>query len=345
MPPPAAPTAPLGPPPTAARPGGRRRRLAAVPAPPAGVRLSVVIPATDAPPTLGRCRAAVERGVVAGDEVIVVEGPAGLGAAGARNAGALRARGDVLVFVDADVEVHFDALARLRRAFEHDLGLVATFGGYDDAPAAAGVVSGFRNLLHHHVHVAGAGPAQTFWSGLGAIRREAFAASGGFDAVRFRRPSVEDIDLGLRLSAAGARIELDPAIRGKHLKRWTLPSMVRVDFAARGLPWIGLLLRHRRGTRALNLGWRHRVSAGACAAGAGALARRRPASAAGCLGLVVALNLPFYALLARRRGAREAAAGVALHVAHHLTAVAAVPAGLAIGGLELVAAGRRADQV
>lgn len=343
MPPPAAPTALLDSPPAAARPGGRRRCVAAVAAP-LGPRLSVVIPATDSPPTLARCRAAVQRGALAGDEVIVVEAPPGLGAAGARNVGAARATGDVLVFVDADVEVHFDALERLRRAFEGDRHLVAAFGCYDDAPAAGGVVSGFRNLLHHHVHVSGAGPAETFWSGLGAIRRDAFAAAGGFDAHRFPRPSVEDIDLGLRLSAAGARIVLDPAVRGKHLKRWTLRSMVYTDFAARALPWTGLLLRHRRGTRALNLGWRHRLSAGACAAGAGALVRRRPVVAAGCLTVVVATNLPFYAFLARRRGVGEATAGVALHVAHHLTAVAAVPAGLAIGGFEQVAAGRRAQR-
>ncbi|MGH7896935.1 MAG: acetone carboxylase subunit gamma, partial [Candidatus Binatia bacterium] len=44
--------------------------------------------------------------------------------------------------------------------------------------------SRFRNLLHRHVHQEGAGPATTFWAGLGAIRREAFERVGGFDALR-----------------------------------------------------------------------------------------------------------------------------------------------------------------
>ena len=87
-----------------------------------------------------------------------------------------------------------DALARIRAAFADDPGLTAVFGSYDDAPPG-GTVAAFRNLLHHHVHHRGAGPASTFWSGLGAIRRDAFLAVGGFDGERFPHPSVEDVDL------------------------------------------------------------------------------------------------------------------------------------------------------
>ncbi|MDF2754156.1 MAG: pglI 2, partial [Gaiellaceae bacterium] len=82
------------------------------------------------------------------------------------------------MFVDADVEVHEDAFQRIRSAFNGDPGLAAIFGSYDDAPGADGIVSDFRNLLHHHVHHQGAGVATTFWAGLGAIRREVFLDLG-----------------------------------------------------------------------------------------------------------------------------------------------------------------------
>lgn len=288
--------------------------------------LTVVVPATDRPATLGRCTAAL---AAAGpDEVIVVDGPARLNASAARNDGARRARGEILVFVDADVVVRPDALARIRAAFAADPGLTALFGSYDDHPPG-GVVAAFRNLLHHHVHQGAAGPAETFWSGLGAVRRDAFLAAGGFDAQRYPHPSVEDVDLGVRLSAGGARIVLDPTVQGTHLKAWTLRSMVVTDFARRGVPWIGLLLRSRgRSSAVLNLGTRHRLSALAVAAGVLALPARRPAAAGAALLGLLGLNREFYALLVRRRGPVEAVLGIGLHVVHHLTAVAAVPAGV-----------------
>lgn len=288
--------------------------------------LTVVVPATDRPATLGRCTAAL---AAAGpDEVIVVDGPARLNASAARNDGARRARGEILVFVDADVVVRPDALARIRAAFAADPGLTALFGSYDDHPPG-GVVAAFRNLLHHHVHQGAAGPAETFWSGLGAVRRDAFLAAGGFDAQRYPHPSVEDVDLGVRLSAGGARIVLDPTVQGTHLKAWTLRSMVVTDFARRGVPWIGLLLRSGgRSSAVLNLGTRHRLSALAVAAGVLALPARRPAAAGAALLGLLGLNREFYALLVRRRGPVEAVLGIGLHVVHHLTAVAAVPAGV-----------------
>ncbi len=291
--------------------------------------LSVVIPATDRPPTLARCLAALEH---TGEdlELRVVAEPAGSGPAAARNRGATGAGGEILVFVDSDVEVHPDALRRLREALEADPGLDAVFGAYDERPAVRSHVSRFRNLLHHHIHVSSPGPAETFWAGLGAIRRDAFEASGGFDDRRYPRPSIEDVELGMRMRAAGARIELVPAARGTHLKRWTLRSMLHTDFAARGVPWVTLLLERGGAERSLNLGLRQRAAAaGAVLVVAAALARR-PWLVAGALAAMAAPNTRFYALLVRTGGPRLALAGVALHLAHHLAAVASVPAGLAV---------------
>ena len=233
------------------------------------------------------------------------------------------------MFVDADVEVHPDALWRLREALEQDAGLDAVFGAYDEHPAAAATVSRFRNLLHHHVHSAAAGPATTFWAGLGAIRREAFDAVGGFDAARYPRPSIEDIELGMRLHAAGSRIVLDPQVRGTHLKCWTLRSMLRTDLAARGAPWVALRLeRGGDGAAALNLSWRHRLAAVAAVLCAAAAAGGRGRAAGLALAAMMAPNARFYVLLARCGGPRLALAGIPLHLVHHLTAAASVPAGV-----------------
>ena len=158
------------------------------------------------------------------------------GPAAARNRAAQQARDDILLFVDADVELHPDAMERIRAHFDADPELAAVFGSYDDRPAAPGVVSRFRNLLHHHTHSSHPGPATTFWAGCGAVRRQAFLDLGGFDANTYKRPCVEDIEFGLRLSDAGGRILLDPAIQGTHQKRWSLGSMVVTDIGQRAIP-------------------------------------------------------------------------------------------------------------
>lgn len=278
--------------------------------------------------TLDATVAAIERSFEPPDELIVVRTAPKPGPAAARNDGAREAHGDLLVFVDADVELHADALTRIRTAFAADPSLAAVFGSYDDTPSEQAIVSSFRNLLHHHVHTTSAGPATTFWAGIGAIRRDAFLAVGGFDERRYPTPSIEDIDLGSRLHEAGFRIVLEPAIQGTHLKRWTLASMVKTDLLQRGVPWVELLLSGRGDRNALNLGWRHRVSALASIALVGSVVTRRAGAAGASLLALGAANHSFYSLLARRRGPVGAAAGVLLHAVHHLTAVAAAPLGL-----------------
>ncbi len=183
------------------------------------------------------------------------------GPAYARNRGAEVSRGDVLVFVDADVLVHPDALRRFADLFAERPDLSAAFGSYDSHPRAAGLVSQYRNLLHHYVHHANSGPAETFWAGLGAVRRDVFLRVGAFDEWHYSRPQIEDIEFGRRLRRDGYEIWLEPTIQGTHLKRWTLASMLVTDFQNRGVPWMWLLLQEGQsaGSRVLNLRQVHKL--------------------------------------------------------------------------------------
>jgi glycosyltransferase involved in cell wall biosynthesis len=286
-------------------------------------RLAAIVAATNQPPTLATCLNAIESAAEPPEEVIVVSEPAGLGPAGARNRGAARAGCELLVFVDSDVVVHPDVFVRIRQAFVNNPDVAAVFGAYDDDPAEPDLVSGFRNLLHHHVHTQGAGPAPTFWAGLGAIRARVFEEVGGFDEGRYPSASIEDIELGARLHARGYSVRLDPMIQGKHLKRWTLSSMIRTDFRDRGIPWAELVLAREAHRGTLNLGARHRLSALTSVSLLVSLGLRRYRTAAASAVAFTALNRDFYLLVARRRGALQAGGGLVLHVAHSLTATAA----------------------
>jgi hypothetical protein len=258
------------------------------------------------------------------------------GPAYARNRGAEVARGEVLVFVDADVCVHPETLGRFARLFAEQPGLSAAFGSYDAKPDAPGVVSQFRNLLHHYVHQQAGGSAETFWSGCGAIRAAAFRDVEMFDEWHYGRPQVEDIEMGRRLRARGHRIELHPEIQCTHLKRWTLRGMVATDFTGRGVPWMRMLLQEGAVSdfRALNLRPVERLSAllalltvvAAVAAGE-LLSLEVLAVAALALGGIVALNHGFYGFLLRARGPAFLLAAVPLHLVFYLTASVAAAGG------------------
>ncbi len=164
------------------------------------------------------------------------------GPGAARNLAASYAQGDVLLFVDADVVVESDTLAKVAYRFASDPGLSALFGSYDNAPAETNFLSQYKNLQHHFVHQNSRSDASTFWAGLGAIRTDAFESMGGFDCVQFAIPSIEDIELGARLRLAGHRILLDATIQAKHLKHWGVVSLLRTDIFCRAVPWSRLIL-------------------------------------------------------------------------------------------------------
>ncbi len=244
------------------------------------------------------------------------------GPAKARNAGAAEASGSVLLFVDADVVVRSDSIMRIRRTFADNPDVAAVFGSYDSTPRADGLLSRYRNLLHHYVHQQGNPEAETFWAGLGAVRRTAFLAVGGFDAARFPAPAIEDIELGYRLRRAGHRIRIDKALQGTHLKKWTLGSMLRTDIAARAVPWTRLMLEGGA-VRELNLQRDQRVSVvlTAVAAAAAVLGLVRPelwlVSIAAAAAVAI-LNRRFYAFLAREGGIVLALGSIPLHLLYFL---------------------------
>ncbi len=256
------------------------------------------------------------------------------GPAAARNRGALAARAPLIFFLDADVAVHPQTLSLALARFKADPALSALIGSYDDTPAAPGLVSQYRNLLHHFVHQQGQfqngiRPAHTYWTGCGVIRRDVFLEFGGFDPRLYPRPAIEDIELGYRLTRAGHRIVLARDVLATHLKRWTLAEVVRTDIFRRGVPW--MLLIKRTGTIETDLN----VKAGqkACVAltgltilGALAAPFYPPAAmGAGCaLVAIIALNRDFFQFLGRKKGLAFASSALTLQFLYYCCCGASV---------------------
>lgn len=223
--------------------------------------ISVVLPVRNAEIDVKECLKRIQRSHGCSFEVIVVDdastdGTAIVakrmgarvitlehqsGPAAARNKAVTACRGKLLVFIDCDVMINEDTLHAFQLHFEQN-NWAAAFGAYDSNPKAGNLVSKYKNLMHHFFHQQSDADAQTFWSGCGAIKRTAFEEIGGFNE-QFRRPSIEDIELGMRMKEAGLRICSLPGIQVQHTKRWTPLNLLYTDVWMRGVPWTRLMLR------------------------------------------------------------------------------------------------------
>jgi glycosyltransferase involved in cell wall biosynthesis len=289
--------------------------------------VSVIIPVRNGRDTLPRCLQALRQTLYPTWECLVVDDAStddsaaiarewgaqvisnpGSGPAAARNLGAQAAQGDILFFMDADVLVQPGTIGHAAATLLADPALAACFGSYDDAPTEANFLSQYRNLQHHYVHQHASIEASTFWSGCGAIRRALFLAIGGFNAAAFPRPSIEDIELGYRLRAAGYTIRLEKLLQVTHMKQWTARQMLTTDIRDRAIPWSRLIMQRKAVSNDLNLQTTQRVSTAVTFCGLGGLFLMIFGVVWGAMlvvaavALLIYLNRDFYTFLRHKRG-------------------------------------------
>jgi len=151
------------------------------------------------------------------------------GAAVARNAGASAAEGEILFFLDSDVEVE--------SGWREEI--VESFSAYPQARAVQGVydvncpIDSFPSLSRNFYKcynikkIKNASEIPGMNSYCFAIKKDAFENAGKFDPGTER---VEDLDLATRLVSSGGKIILNKRIIGRHLKKYNLFSLLKTDY-------------------------------------------------------------------------------------------------------------------
>ena len=194
--------------------------------------LSVIIPAYNARESLARLLASLKKSsfknfeVIVGDDASheqyhvdsfakIVRLSRNRGPAAARNAAAKRARGEMLVFLDADVTCYRDTLKKIAEKFAEDHDLMAITGVWDKHQRTTAFFPQFKALRDWSYWTnerESDGYYYLFSTRVAAIRREVFARLGGFNEA-FRQ--MEDVELTYRIAKRYAII-FAPDVRVHH---------------------------------------------------------------------------------------------------------------------------------
>ena len=215
---------------------------------PVPVAVRIVIPCKSADSTIEPCLQAISRTRGIDTHTVVVDdgnnsrlrylqkkygfalvtSGGGRGAGAARNLGAMGFAGDVLVFVDADVELTFpDTIAKLVEPIVRGEA-EATVGCYS-ASCRNNFFSSYKHLYLAYTYGTRTGKLKnTFWTGLCAVNRAWFEDLGAFKEC-YAGAGPEDIEFGITLTGKGGRIVAVPEARGTHLTQMGCRGIVSND--------------------------------------------------------------------------------------------------------------------
>ncbi|MEU8799414.1 glycosyltransferase family 2 protein [Spirillospora sp. NPDC048819] len=320
--------------------------------------LSLIVPCYNAAKTLRPCLEAVLAQTRRPDEIVVVDDasaddsaaiaaglgcrvvrlPVNRGVSAARNAGVAATTGDVVFFLDSDVELRPDAVANALRILEDDPECGCVQGVYEPEPLIDDGPAEWYRVLHaaywRRRHL---GDVTGVVFALAAIRRDVLRAVGGFDETL---RDCEDVEYGGRL-AGTCRVVLTDEVRGRHDDASRLLPILAEQWR-RAVPLIPLALTasRRGGGQPEHANRPAGILACALAMASLPLGLLHPALFAlpsALLACFAAADPGLLRFVHRHRGPAFTAYFVTVHLAVHVVLVS----GLAFGSLRLLPGLRR----
>ncbi|MHB9111235.1 MAG: glycosyltransferase family 2 protein [Thermoleophilia bacterium] len=157
----------------------------------------------------------------------LIDFPENRGVSKARNAGAAAARGEIILFIDADCIVLPDTIERAVKALRKGES-ICVGGTYTREPWDKDFFSIFQSLYIHHVETKVEHPDYIATHCM-AIWKKTYDEFGGFKEDYFigHAASVEDVELSHRLIKAGYQLSRPSDIQVQHIFRFGLRKSVK----------------------------------------------------------------------------------------------------------------------
>ena len=285
------------------------------------MRFSIIIPCHNVAETLETCLECATAQTYRDREIIVVDDASTdatveiarrfdvnvvvldsqVGAGGARNAGAARATGDVLFFVDADVKFSADVLEALRHVLESDRDCHAIAGVPDRVPLVRGTFQDFAALRYNYRFTRTATDCTSVPTWFLAMKRAMFDEISGF-SEEFRGAGGEEYDFGYRMTKKGYSIRLESGIVFTHRYPPMWPKLR--TYYHRSIIFAGILRRRKAFQSSVLTFTEFCRTALAPAMPVLCLLTRSPVVMAVCFAAWFALNLRFWNFVKGERGLR-----------------------------------------
>ena len=153
-----------------------------------------------------------------------------LGPAGARNEGFKRTTHPHTLFLDADIVVPKQTVKWIRETldlYSHREDVAGVLGCYSETLPWEEFLTNFKNLCVCFLYAKTDTLSPYVHTPIFCVRRAVFEQVGGFDPGF---ATGEDFRLGIVLGSRGYRFVIDRRIKGIHLKRYNLASIVYEDW-------------------------------------------------------------------------------------------------------------------
>ncbi len=211
--------------------------------------VSIIIPVRNGELTLSGCLNAIKKSHYKNYEIIIVNDHStdrtveiaqryncaihhvenGNGANNARNYGAARAKGDLLMFLDADIVIKRETILEIIETLE-DSSIDAVIGIYTSKHRHETMVSQYKNLWVRYSYIKSPPAVDWLFGSISGIKRQAFDKLGGFNVELLAKHGHDDIELGKRAAQINLNIVLNMDIEVEHLKHYTLFSFIKNEF-------------------------------------------------------------------------------------------------------------------